>query len=385
MLYDRIARLDPGATATARDRTADAEGTEGTRTRSSRRASAPWRSSWPTSRRTRSSASRSATSPGPMALLRRYPDDQGVLITGIRPGFPAEDARPRLREGDVLRELNGKPVVDAAAFAAILADLGTAKKVAVRVRREAEDVLTVVDVEKKEQPKRGGELAKPWLGVLTQVLTPDVAEALGLGGDSRLPHHAGLRGHRGAQGGPPGRRPRHDARRQAAEGLPPPGRGAAHPPHRAHDHRRVRRLRRAARRVRDDDRSRPRGDAAHRERGEERQGRAARDQGARHLVRRPRREAVGPGAAGRRRRRGDQRRVGESRRTPRRRPAALHGRQRDARRRDLRAGPAHVGERRPALIVLFVRRGYRTKFLFVEPEYPENQAAGRAPAEEKSR
>jgi len=117
---------------------------------------------------------------GPMALLRRYPDDKGVLITGIRPGFPAEDARPRIQTGDVVRELAGRPVDDAAAYAKIVADLGKEKKVALRVRRDAEDVLTVVDVEKKEEPKGGGELAKPWLGVRTQVLTPDVAEALGL-------------------------------------------------------------------------------------------------------------------------------------------------------------------------------------------------------------
>lgn len=117
---------------------------------------------------------------GPMALLRRYPDDSGVLITGIRPGYPAEDARPRLAEGDVLREVNGKPVEDAAAYRKILADLGKTTKVAVRVRRDAEDVLTVVDVEKKKKPKGGGELPKAWLGIRTQVLTTDVAEALGL-------------------------------------------------------------------------------------------------------------------------------------------------------------------------------------------------------------
>ena len=88
---------------------------------------------------------------GPMALLRRYPDDQGVLITGIRPGYAAEDARPRLRVGDVLRTLNGKPVDDAAAYAAVLADLGKTTKIAVGVRRKVEDVLTVVDVEKKKK------------------------------------------------------------------------------------------------------------------------------------------------------------------------------------------------------------------------------------------
>jgi serine protease Do len=116
---------------------------------------------------------------GLMAMLRRYPDSQGVLVTGVRPGRPADDARPGLKEGDVIRALDGKPVEDHAAYAKLLEGLDG--KVAVRFRREDADLLTVVDLAEKERRKSGGELPKAWLGVKTQVLTPDVAGALGLG------------------------------------------------------------------------------------------------------------------------------------------------------------------------------------------------------------
>ena len=43
-------------------------------------------------------------------------------------------------------------------------------------------VVTLVKLKKDKSRKPGGELAKPWLGIKTQVLTPKVARALGLKG-----------------------------------------------------------------------------------------------------------------------------------------------------------------------------------------------------------
>ena len=36
-----------------------------------------------------------------------------------------------------------------------------------------------------------------------------------------------------------------------------------------------------------------------------------------------------------------------------------------------------IAKERPSPIVLFVRRAYRTRFLFVEPEYPETEESER--------
>jgi serine protease Do len=118
---------------------------------------------------------------GPMALIRRYPSSDGVLISGIRPGQPADKAKPKLRTGDVIMELAGQPVKDHAALAAILEEEDGKEDVLIRVRRGEQDVVTVLDLSEPEKPSGGGELPKAWIGIRTQVLTPEVAKALGLG------------------------------------------------------------------------------------------------------------------------------------------------------------------------------------------------------------
>jgi serine protease Do len=118
---------------------------------------------------------------GPMALIRRYPSAEGVLVTGLRPGFPADAAKPRVQPGDVILELNGKPVKNYETLKTIVAALGKREGILIRMWRQAEDVVTVLDTSEKKKPFAGGELPKAWIGVKTQVLTTDVAEALGLG------------------------------------------------------------------------------------------------------------------------------------------------------------------------------------------------------------
>jgi serine protease Do len=116
---------------------------------------------------------------GPMALLRRWPSRDGVLVTGVRPGFPADDAKPGLQPGDVVLELDGKPVTDFASFQTIVDGLGKKAGIRVRMRRNNDDLVTVLDTSKKPPESLGAELPKAWLGVATQVVTPDVAAALG--------------------------------------------------------------------------------------------------------------------------------------------------------------------------------------------------------------
>ncbi len=118
---------------------------------------------------------------GPMALMRRYPNAEGVLVTGVRPGRPADLAKPKLRRGDVIVELAGKPVKDYAAFRSIVKGLGKRDDILVELRRRDEIVVTVLDTTERKKPRAGGELPKAWIGIRTQVLTPDVAKALGLG------------------------------------------------------------------------------------------------------------------------------------------------------------------------------------------------------------
>jgi len=116
---------------------------------------------------------------GPMALFRRWPNANGVYVTGVRPGFPADDAKPGIQGGDVLLDLDGKPITTYASFQQVADAIGRKPGVRVHMRRGQDDLITVLDTSKKPPESLGAELPKAWLGVATQVVTPDVATALG--------------------------------------------------------------------------------------------------------------------------------------------------------------------------------------------------------------
>ncbi len=117
----------------------------------------------------------------PMALLRRYPNNKGVYVTGVRPGKPFEEAKPAVRSGDVIVALAGKPVENLASFKKIVKGF-EGKELPVTFRRGRQTVVTLVDLEEEDKPKSGGELAKPWLGARAQVMTEEVQKAMGLVG-----------------------------------------------------------------------------------------------------------------------------------------------------------------------------------------------------------
>jgi serine protease Do len=112
----------------------------------------------------------------PFAFLHRLPE--GVLITGVRPGRPVDAARPRPNVGDVLLELAGQPVATLDQVEQALSS-SDAKQLLAEVWRAGERVATVIELKESTSRRWGGELPKAWLGVATQVLTPDLASALG--------------------------------------------------------------------------------------------------------------------------------------------------------------------------------------------------------------
>jgi serine protease Do len=81
--------------------------------------------------------------------------------------------------GDVIVDLDGKPITTYDSFKAVAEALGKKAGIRVRVRRGNDDIVTVLDTSKKPPESLGAELPKAWLGVATQVVTPDVATAIG--------------------------------------------------------------------------------------------------------------------------------------------------------------------------------------------------------------
>ncbi len=113
-----------------------------------------------------------------MAVRQGYPDARGVLVTGVRPGYPFESASLPLQPGDVLLALGAAPTPDLASLRRA-AESAKGDRLAVAFRRRRESLVTLVD--RRHADARGGsaELPRPWLGAATQVVTPEVAEALG--------------------------------------------------------------------------------------------------------------------------------------------------------------------------------------------------------------
>jgi S1-C subfamily serine protease len=115
---------------------------------------------------------------GPMALGRQLEPRSGLLVTSLRAGYPAAGAKPPLEVGDLITAVSGRPVRSLDDLAAALD--GSAKSEAlVDLRRDEERLLSVVHLAPPESARWGGELPKPWLGVRTQVLTPDLAKLVG--------------------------------------------------------------------------------------------------------------------------------------------------------------------------------------------------------------
>ncbi|MFH0945528.1 MAG: PDZ domain-containing protein [Planctomycetota bacterium] len=118
----------------------------------------------------------------PMSIANSYPSDDGILVTGVRPGFPFEEAKPKIESGSVVLSVDGTPVNDLDGFRKAMEAAAGKKEFPVVYRSDQEIMVTLVEARDDEKQHRGKELPKAWLGVSTQVLTEKTARALGLEG-----------------------------------------------------------------------------------------------------------------------------------------------------------------------------------------------------------
>jgi S1-C subfamily serine protease len=102
----------------------------------------------------------------------------------VRRGGPSSSAKPNLIPGDVITELNGKPVRNMADMIRLSEEItrGKTEPVATLVsfERDLADLLTVVKIGPEAEENRPLQAWKPWVGVSTQVLTRELSEALEL-------------------------------------------------------------------------------------------------------------------------------------------------------------------------------------------------------------
>jgi len=113
--------------------------------------------------------------------LKRETKD-GVLVTSVRPGGPAGDAKPSVNEKDVIIAVAGQPVKDLAELRRITEELtrdaSDPVPVLTELERKTEKLVTVIKVGIQELDDPGLEVSKAWLPVETQVLTRDIAELM---------------------------------------------------------------------------------------------------------------------------------------------------------------------------------------------------------------
>ena len=118
-----------------------------------------------------------------MAKEMKRAGQEGVLVTSVRPGGGAGDAKPGIIPGDVIVEANGRPVKNVAEFETITEEVTKDKKELVPVLasfdRKTERFMSVVNVGLKEIEDPGLEVKKAWLPCKTQVITRPMAQLLG--------------------------------------------------------------------------------------------------------------------------------------------------------------------------------------------------------------
>ena len=123
------------------------------------------------------------------SLEARRDSEFGVQVHSVAQGGPSFSAKPRLLEKDVITKINGEEVTKVEDLVSLSKKLTQDKTepvpVLVEFDRNLANYLTVIKIGPEAEEKRPLEAWKPWLGVSTQVLTHDLAEAMGLDKSSR--------------------------------------------------------------------------------------------------------------------------------------------------------------------------------------------------------
>lgn len=114
--------------------------------------------------------------------LKRKSTD-GVLVTSVRSGGPAGDAKPPISTNDVIVSIGGEAVKNVRQFQEaterITGNASEPVPTSTLLERKNDHLLTVVKVGIREPRDPGQEVRKAWLPVEYQVITRDIADSLG--------------------------------------------------------------------------------------------------------------------------------------------------------------------------------------------------------------
>jgi serine protease Do len=118
-----------------------------------------------------------------MKELRRTSRD-GVRVRGVRPGGPADEAKPSLRDDDVIVMVEERPIGSVEALEKTVETMTRDKAdrvpALIAFERAGERLLTVIDLGRAGLEDPGLEARKAWVPIAVQVLTRELAERLGI-------------------------------------------------------------------------------------------------------------------------------------------------------------------------------------------------------------
>jgi serine protease Do len=114
----------------------------------------------------------------------KRPDRNGVRVRSVRPGGPADQAKPGLTDDDIIVALDDEKVGDVEGLTRAAEKLVVGRTeptpALVTFDRRGERLLTVLELGRPGLQDPGMEARKAWIPVNVQVLTPELAERLGL-------------------------------------------------------------------------------------------------------------------------------------------------------------------------------------------------------------
>jgi serine protease Do len=117
-------------------------------------------------------------------LLRA--DNRAAVVQSLRAGSAAAYAKPAINPGDLILEVAGQPITNTADLIRVTAEVTAGKDqpvpTLIAYEHAGRSYLTVVKIGPEPEADKPGLARKAWIGIDTQVISADLAEALGIAG-----------------------------------------------------------------------------------------------------------------------------------------------------------------------------------------------------------
>ncbi len=118
-------------------------------------------------------------------------DQEGVLVTSVRPGGPSGLAKPVVMPKDTIIKINNRPIQNIKKFLSTTSDLIKDKTepipTLIEATRDGQSFISVIPVGIQKTSDEGREVRKAWIPVNTQVITREIAQIM------KMPDLTGIR------------------------------------------------------------------------------------------------------------------------------------------------------------------------------------------------